>query len=130
FFLFFFFNDTATTEIYTLSLHDALPIAPSDSTLATNAGEPDALSTACTRAGGARKTMNAARLAASAPAAKVVARQNRAEDRAGAGAATGAACACAASSRLASIRSHSDSGGATGGMPSAIGDSRASHART
>src|SRR5215203_4819676 len=25
---FFFFNDTATTEIYTLSLHDALPIAP------------------------------------------------------------------------------------------------------
>src|SRR3712207_9165912 len=33
--LFFFFNDTATTEIYTLSLHDALPIclrpAPQDS---------------------------------------------------------------------------------------------------
>src|SRR5690349_24192382 len=27
--LFFFFNDTATTEIYTLSLHDALPICPS-----------------------------------------------------------------------------------------------------
>src|SRR3712207_8834888 len=26
---FFFFNDTATTEIYTLSLHDALPICPS-----------------------------------------------------------------------------------------------------
>src|SRR5690349_23661426 len=25
-FLYFFFNDTATTEIYTLSLHDALPI--------------------------------------------------------------------------------------------------------
>src|SRR5216684_9010445 len=25
---FFFFNDTATTEIYTLSLHDALPIEP------------------------------------------------------------------------------------------------------
>src|SRR5258707_14892835 len=25
----FFFNDTATTEIYTLSLHDALPILPS-----------------------------------------------------------------------------------------------------
>src|SRR2546422_2160357 len=32
--LFFFFNDTATTEIYTLSLHDALPIssAPERST--------------------------------------------------------------------------------------------------
>src|SRR3989442_5712160 len=28
FFPFFFFNDTATTEIYTLSLHDALPISP------------------------------------------------------------------------------------------------------
>src|SRR5437868_11103816 len=27
-FYFFFFNDTATTEIYTLSLHDALPISP------------------------------------------------------------------------------------------------------
>src|SRR5689334_23759950 len=35
---FFFFNDTATTEIYTLSLHDALPIcrAPARS----SAGEP------------------------------------------------------------------------------------------
>src|SRR2546430_13453596 len=28
---FFFFNDTATTEIYTLSLHDALPISPRSS---------------------------------------------------------------------------------------------------
>ena len=28
FVFFFFFNDTATTEIYTLSLHDALPISP------------------------------------------------------------------------------------------------------
>src|SRR6266446_10826092 len=28
-FSFFFFNDTATTEIYTLSLHDALPISRS-----------------------------------------------------------------------------------------------------
>src|SRR2546428_9429488 len=27
--IFFFFNDTATTEIYTLSLHDALPISTS-----------------------------------------------------------------------------------------------------
>src|SRR5215203_4529028 len=26
--IFFFFNDTATTDIYTLSLHDALPISP------------------------------------------------------------------------------------------------------
>src|SRR2546422_7616443 len=29
---FFFFNDTATTEIYTLSLHDALPIWPATGT--------------------------------------------------------------------------------------------------
>src|SRR3989442_5897922 len=29
-FFFFFFNDTATTEIYTLSLHDALPICNLD----------------------------------------------------------------------------------------------------
>src|SRR3712207_7977192 len=29
-FSFFFFNDTATTEIYTLSLHDALPISTPD----------------------------------------------------------------------------------------------------
>src|SRR3990167_7059725 len=28
----FFFNDTATTEIYTLSLHDALPIYPANQT--------------------------------------------------------------------------------------------------
>src|SRR2546425_2571896 len=30
--VFFFFNDTATTEIYTLSLHDALPISPAGAT--------------------------------------------------------------------------------------------------
>jgi len=33
FFFFFFFNDTATTEIYTLSLHDALPILTSLATI-------------------------------------------------------------------------------------------------
>src|SRR2546430_10993739 len=32
-FFFFFFNDTATTEIYTLSLHDALPISDPGGTL-------------------------------------------------------------------------------------------------
>src|SRR5436309_16109128 len=31
--LFFFFNDTPTTEIYTLSLHDALPISPACATV-------------------------------------------------------------------------------------------------
>src|SRR2546427_8787895 len=38
FLLFFFFNDTATTEIYTLSLHDALPICSSDSSAAPASG--------------------------------------------------------------------------------------------
>src|SRR3989454_11839433 len=33
-FFFFFFNDTATTEIYTLSLHDALPICDADEAVA------------------------------------------------------------------------------------------------
>src|SRR4030066_246235 len=34
-FFFFFFNDTATTEIYTLSLHDALPISTTSSSSST-----------------------------------------------------------------------------------------------
>src|SRR6266699_6957763 len=34
FFYFFFFNDTATTEIYTLSLHDALPISSTNRVVA------------------------------------------------------------------------------------------------
>src|SRR3712207_9501777 len=37
---FFFFNDTATTEIYTLSLHDALPIWRTWSPLLQNPGGP------------------------------------------------------------------------------------------
>src|SRR2546430_10437416 len=36
---FFFFNDTATTEIYTLSLHDALPISASSSISPTGSFE-------------------------------------------------------------------------------------------
>src|SRR5258705_8011733 len=44
-FFFFFFNDTATTEIYTLSLHDALPIygarcRPLYAARAARVGEP------------------------------------------------------------------------------------------
>src|SRR5438132_8529945 len=38
--LFFFFNDTATTEIYTLSLHDALPILRPSSSPSTRAPWP------------------------------------------------------------------------------------------
>src|SRR5256885_9534156 len=35
-FSFFFFNDTATTEIYTLSLHDALPISDAVAVIGTS----------------------------------------------------------------------------------------------
>src|SRR2546422_9460981 len=37
----FFFNDTATTEIYTLSLHDALPISVCQGLVASQALAPD-----------------------------------------------------------------------------------------
>src|SRR3712207_7349223 len=40
--IFFFFNDTATTEIYTLSLHDALPICGgAEALVAASASVPD-----------------------------------------------------------------------------------------
>src|SRR2546430_7943957 len=42
----FFFNDTATTEIYTLSLHDALPISPSVPTAPCAAWHSSAADTA------------------------------------------------------------------------------------
>src|SRR5450631_4875917 len=41
FIFFFFFNDTATTEIYTLSLHDALPISLHSSEVRHRSGRPD-----------------------------------------------------------------------------------------
>ena len=40
-FFFFFFNDTATTEIYTLSLHDALPICEKDNIIHGDARNDD-----------------------------------------------------------------------------------------
>src|SRR3712207_6515342 len=54
----FFFNDTATTEIYTLSLHDALPIFPgpadrAEQTVARRRGPPAARRAG--RRGGARR---------------------------------------------------------------------------
>src|SRR5436305_11983348 len=52
-FFFFFFNDTATTEIYTLSLHDALPISTIDS-LPTPSSRRRA-ATALARAASSRK---------------------------------------------------------------------------
>src|SRR5256885_9924198 len=53
-FLFFFFNDTATTEIYPLSLHDALPIygrsARCTSTTGGSASAGSSERTCCSRA--------------------------------------------------------------------------------
>src|SRR3712207_8470770 len=40
FYFFFFFNDTATTEIYTLSLHDALPISTPQLSVLSNPAKP------------------------------------------------------------------------------------------
>src|SRR2546429_2220224 len=38
-YFFFFFNDTATTEIYTLSLHDALPISSAPSSRSSSSSD-------------------------------------------------------------------------------------------
>src|SRR2546426_11387580 len=48
--LFFFFNDTATTEIYTLSLHDALPIY-TVTTTSTRSSSCTSSRTSCARSG-------------------------------------------------------------------------------
>src|SRR2546429_841903 len=50
--LFFFFNDTATTEIYTLSLHDALPICFCRSGAGRKGAAAGGCASACAGAGG------------------------------------------------------------------------------
>src|SRR2546422_1320218 len=47
--LYFFFNDTATTEIYTLSLHDALPISCSRGSSRASPGETRRRRSPCPR---------------------------------------------------------------------------------
>src|SRR6267142_6232792 len=64
--LFFFFNDTATTEIYTLSLHDALPISgrsppPASPTAPARTGSPARDPAAVARAGAAPRRSAAPR---------------------------------------------------------------------
>src|SRR2546422_9559979 len=57
FFSFFFFNDTATTEIYTLSLHDALPISSdSRSSISSASTSISSRSTASSRTSRACRT--------------------------------------------------------------------------
>src|SRR2546430_6902390 len=53
--LFFFFNDTATTEIYTLSLHDALPISRTSARPSSQKGSSTCWCTACSWCGTARR---------------------------------------------------------------------------
>src|SRR2546422_6593533 len=61
----FFFNDTATTEIYTLSLHDALPISGFVALVFTNA------SRAMPPWGGREALLGTSPLAAGAPGGKL-----------------------------------------------------------
>src|SRR2546430_9520470 len=73
--LFFFFNDTATTEIYTLSLHDALPILrPSKSS------REMAWASASGRARSRLRAARAAPLRASASCPSARARSARSEE--------------------------------------------------
>src|SRR3712207_8560782 len=57
--MFFFFNDTATTEIYTLSLHDALPISIR-SAVSTHAAPASASTTPTSRRSGRADGLSAA----------------------------------------------------------------------
>src|SRR3712207_8363903 len=61
--VFFFFNDTATTEIYTLSLHDALPISRSGWRASTRCRSPDGWwrSSGCRWRGGGERPSNGSR---------------------------------------------------------------------
>src|SRR3712207_7345262 len=64
-YFFFFFNDTATTEIYTLSLHDALPISepiPIKAAAGDLVLDPATVAAAGERARAASGLHNAARL--------------------------------------------------------------------
>src|SRR5438874_8082157 len=64
----FFFNDTATTEIYTLSLHDALPISRSSrdngrrSGVHASASSASSLRTRCSCAGSSSEDRKSTRL--------------------------------------------------------------------
>src|SRR3712207_9147889 len=54
--VFFFFNDTATTEIYTLSLHDALPISEARPTSPARTTPTSTTAATCRRASSAAAT--------------------------------------------------------------------------
>src|SRR2546426_12841432 len=80
-FLFFFFNDTATTEIYTLSLHDALPISRV-SARRCGRGDAGAARTACLRAGAGSGTADVRGRPGRAGSARALWRDRAARQRA------------------------------------------------
>src|SRR5438045_7506527 len=57
FYIFFFFSDPSTTEIYTLSLHDALPISHQSARFGARAGLERGRSEAGTRYSSARRAL-------------------------------------------------------------------------
>src|SRR5256885_12069171 len=73
-FFFFFFNDTATTEIYTLSLHDALPISP-----CPGAGRSRRRGSRSRRARASSSARTAAPFAAGRPSGKVRSEEHTSE---------------------------------------------------
>src|SRR3712207_8272157 len=76
--VFFFFNDTATTEIYTLSLHDALPICPTSIRKQTAPTTPKALSslTSCREAPTRREIVTTERTTTSLGGGRAVDRKS------------------------------------------------------
>src|SRR3712207_8613841 len=70
-----FFNDTATTEIYTLSLHDALPISP-----ARLVASSDTLRRNNSCGLGPRKCRTSVRSSAATPISPCTARKSRSEE--------------------------------------------------
>src|SRR2546428_9493991 len=77
-FYFFFFNDTATTEIYTLSLHDALPISP-DACVASSATTNSA--TLANRSAGSLASARASACSTAAGADRESTRLNSSHDQ-------------------------------------------------
>src|SRR3712207_7452120 len=63
--VFFFFNDTATTEIYTLSLHDALPISLVRARMLPNLAVHDVLPAAAVVTAPAKRGVDDSRVSAS-----------------------------------------------------------------
>src|SRR5256885_7024819 len=77
FLFFFFFNDTATTEIYTLSLHDALPISPVACLAVRSRAFAAEVSTRCSRR--PMQTNSATTAPASPPAARLRSEEHTSE---------------------------------------------------